>query len=270
MVNNKRIDVCNTAKHITQWLLQYATNANVKGFVVGISGGIDSAVVSTLCARTGLKTLCVQMPIHQSSQELLRATEQISFLKNNFENVTEVETDLSAAFDNFISLFDLKDSETKALTLANTRARLRMTALYYHAGINGLLVAGTGNKIEDFGVGFFTKYGDGGVDISPIADLLKSEVFALASFLKIPESLQKAPPTDGLFGDSRTDEQQLGATYDELEWAMSADNGQGTDASSARQEEVLSIYRRLNKANQHKILPIPVCEIPTEFYIEIE
>ncbi|MGV8994006.1 MAG: NAD(+) synthase [Flavobacterium sp.] len=265
MANNTTIDTGRVTKHITEWLKDYASEAKVAGFVVGISGGIDSAVVSTLCARTGMKTLCVQMPIHQAESELSRAADQIQFLKENFENVSETTTDLTDAFETFSSLFDSAESPTKALTLANTRARLRMTALYYHAGINGLLVAGTGNKIEDFGVGFFTKYGDGGVDISPIADLLKSEVYALASYLNLPSTLQNAVPTDGLFGDSRTDEQQLGASYDELEWAMKNVNS-NEEGFSLREQEVLKIYKRLNKINQHKINPIPVCKIPSELY----
>lgn len=138
-----------------------------------------------------------------------------------------------------------------------------MTSLYYLAGVNGYLVVGTGNKVEDFGVGFYTKYGDGGVDISPIADLLKSEVYALAAFLKVPMSIQKAAPTDGLFGDSRTDEDQLGASYDELEWAMNMkDVGKNETDFSDREKEVYKIYSKLNASNQHKMIPIPVCEIP--------
>lgn len=271
MAKSTRIDVDKVAIYITQWLQNYATNAKVKGFVIGISGGIDSAVVSTLCAKTGFNTLCVQMPIHQSESELLRAKEQICFLQQNFPNVEEAETDLTETFDGFSGLFETIDSPTKSLTLANTRARLRMTTLYYYAGINSLLVAGTGNKIEDFGVGFFTKYGDGGVDISPIADLLKSEVFALASHLGLPNSVQNAVPTDGLFGDSRTDEQQLGATYDELEWAMKFDKDNINEVDlSSRHQEVLKIYRKLNAANQHKINPIPVCKIPSELYFVTE
>jgi NAD+ synthase len=140
-----------------------------------------------------------------------------------------------------------------------------MTTLYFHAGLNGYLVAGTGNKVEDFGVGFYTKYGDGGVDVSPIADLMKSEVFALGEFLKIPESIQKAAPTDGLFGDNRTDEDQLGASYDELEVAMDQEeNGVSENSLYGREKEVFKIYKKLNKTNQHKMQPIPVCEIPTE------
>jgi NAD+ synthase len=149
------------------------------------------------------------------------------------------------------------------MSLANTRARLRMTSLYYFAGLNNLLVAGTGNKVEDFGVGFYTKYGDGGVDLSPIADLMKSEVYAVANYLKINEEIQNAAPTDGLWGDDRTDEDQLGASYDELEWAMMKQKeGAHTDVFSERKKEVYEIYLKLNKANKHKMDPIPVCLIP--------
>lgn len=147
------------------------------------------------------------------------------------------------------------------MSLANTRARLRMTSLYYFAALKGLLVAGTGNKVEDFGVGFYTKYGDGGVDLSPIADLMKSEVYALASYLGINDDIIEAAPTDGLWGDDRTDEDQIGASYDELEWAMKAiDKGQ-TDDLNERQLKVMTIYKRLHKANTHKMVPIPVCEV---------
>jgi NAD+ synthase len=141
-----------------------------------------------------------------------------------------------------------------------------MTTLYYFAGIHGFLVAGTGNKVEDFGVGFYTKYGDGGVDVSPIADLMKSDVFALGEYLQIPDSIQNAQPTDGLFGDNRTDEDQLGASYDELEWAMLEEEKKGRNSAnySEREKEVVTIYNRLNKINKHKMLPIPICEIPIE------
>jgi len=160
---------------------------------------------------------------------------------------------------------EVDDSVKLNITLANTRARLRMTTLYYFAGLNGYLVSGTGNKVEDFGVGFYTKYGDGGVDLSPIADLLKSEVYKIAAFLKVPESIQKAEPTDGLFGDSRTDEDQIGASYDELEWAMKIKKEQNTiENHSVREKEVLKIYTYLNRLNQHKMQPIPVCEIPKD------
>ena len=239
-----------------------------KGFVVGVSGGIDSAVTSTLCAKTGLPTLCIELPIHQAESQVNRANEHIAQLRKRFNNVTETEVNLTSTFEDFKNVVPNSENEPKArvdLALANTRARLRMTTLYYFAGLHGLLVAGTGNKVEDFGVGFFTKYGDGGVDLSPIADLVKSEVFALGSYLEVPESIQKAQPTDGLFGDSRTDEDQIGASYDELEWAMKMQDAGKTDNDfEDRKLEVFKIYSRLNRINQHKMVPIPVCEIPND------
>lgn len=254
-------------EHIVNWLKNYATNAKVNGFVVGISGGIDSAVTSTLCAKTGLPTLCLEMPIHQAPSQVSRGREHIEKLMSKYSNVSRAEANLTPVYDSFKAEMPTSDSEAKYnLTLANTRARLRMTTLYYFAGIHGHLVAGTGNKVEDFGVGFYTKYGDGGVDISPIADLMKSDVYALAKFLEIPISIQKAAPTDGLFGDNRTDEDQLGANYDELEAAMIAfENGKTENDFEGREKEVFAIFKRLNKANEHKMKPIPVCEIPKEF-----
>ncbi len=249
--------------HIVEWLKDYALKAKVNGFVVGISGGIDSAVTSTLCAMTGLDVLCVEMPIHQGENQVSRGKEHINQLKNRFNSVKSEETELTAVFETFKKTLPATDNIAKLnLSLANTRARIRMTTLYYFAGIHGLLVAGTGNKVEDFGVGFYTKYGDGGVDLSPIADLLKSEVFQLAKYLKVPDSIQNAQPTDGLFGDSRTDEDQLGASYDELEWAMEKyDSGKKKSDFSGRELEVFTIYSKLHKANLHKMVPIPVCEI---------
>lgn len=253
------------AQHITLWLKNYAESAGVKGFVIGISGGIDSAVTSTLCALTGLPTLCIEMPIHQAESQVSRGREHLAFLQAKFSNVRTTKADLTETFDVFQKALpqEDQDSDTLRLTLANTRARLRMTTLYYFAGMERALVAGTGNKIEDFGVGFFTKYGDGGVDLSPIADLLKSEVRALGLYLKVPSSIIDAKPTDGLFGDDRSDEDQLGANYDELEKAMFAQE-QGVTAAdlSGREREVFEIYTRLNRINQHKIKPIPVCIIP--------
>ena len=254
------------AEYIINWLKEYATNAKVNGFVVGVSGGIDSALTSTLCAKTGLPTLCVEMPIHQAESQVSRAEEHIAQLKKRFKNVSETRVDLTSTFEDFKTEVPVVNDQAKVdLSLANTRARLRMTALYYLAGINELLVAGTGNKVEDFGVGFYTKYGDGGVDLSPIADLMKSEVYELAAFLNVPNSIQKAAPTDGLFGDSRTDEDQIGASYDELEWAMKKqDEGKTENDFKGRNKEVFKIYERLNRINQHKMMPIPVCEIPSE------
>lgn len=265
-MEHKKLNSEKIVQHIVNWLENYTKTAHVKGFVLGISGGIDSALVSTLCAKTGLPTLCVEMPIHQAESQISRAKEHIAFLKENFSNVSSVTADLTTTFDLLSKELPTTDNEVLMnLTLANTRARLRMTTLYYFAGIHGFLVAGTGNKVEDFGVGFFTKYGDGGVDISPIADLMKSEVRTLASYLGITQNIIQAKPTDGLFGDDRSDEDQLGANYDELEAAMIAGDEGKTEADfTGRALEVFKIYKRLNTINQHKMVPIPVCEIPDE------
>lgn len=250
--------------HIVNWLKDYAINSHSKGFTIGISGGVDSALTSTLCALTGLDVYVVSMPIHQKSAELNRADIHLSWLTKNFPNVQVVTVELSETFD-AISKALPSDSSEHFLAMANTRARLRMTSLYALAQPNGCLVAGTGNKIEDFGVGFYTKYGDGGVDLSPIADLTKTEVRILAKALHIENALVEAPATDGLWEDGRTDEDQLGATYPELEWAMDYCNRQLDTALTNRQTEVLKIYQRLNKLNQHKMNPIPVCTIPDQF-----
>ena len=253
--------------HIVSWLKEYAISAKVNGFVVGVSGGIDSAVTSTLCAKTGLPTLCLEMPIHQAKSHVTRAQEHIAYLKRRFDNVTDERIDLSPVFEEFKTEVSLKgEQETIDMALANTRARLRMTTLYYHAGLLNRLVAGTGNKVEDFGVGFYTKYGDGGVDLSPIADLLKSEVYALGKVLDVPDSIMNASPSDGLFGDTRSDEDQIGANYDELEWAMHMDEqGKNSTEFEGRQKIVFEIYKKYNNANLHKMIPIPVCEIPKEY-----
>lgn len=250
--------------HIVNWLKDYATNVKVNGFVIGISGGIDSAVTSTLCAMTGLRVLCLEMPIHQAASHVSRAQEHISQLKNRFPNVDDKRIDLTPVFEEFKTEVPLDNEQAIVdMSLANTRARLRMTTLYYHAGLYGLLVAGTGNKVEDFGVGFFTKYGDGGVDLSPIADLMKSEVYKIADFLGISDSIMKAAPSDGLFGDARSDEDQIGASYPELEWAMQMDeDGKTANDFEGRQKRVFLIFKQRNNVNKHKMMPIPVCEIP--------
>ena len=234
-------------------------------FVIGVSGGVDSAVTSTLCAKTGLKLLCIEMPIHQAKSHVTRAQEHIAQLKNRFDNVSDTRVDLTPVFEEFKTEVSLEGNQaTIDMTLANTRARLRMTALYYYAGLHKLLVAGTGNKVEDFGVGFYTKYGDGGVDLSPIADLLKSEVYKLGNYLKVPASIMKAAPSDGLFGDTRSDEDQIGASYPELEWAMKMDlEGKTSNDFSGREKVVFNIFKRYNNANKHKMTPIPICNIPT-------
>jgi NAD+ synthase len=273
-------------EHIVQWLKSYAEQSKTDGFVIGISGGIDSAITSTLCALTGKKVVLLEMPIYQAASQVSRAQEHIQWLKSNHTLVSDYRVELTPTFDAMMAVVPkINDEHTLHLALANTRARLRMTTLYYFAGIHRLLVAGTGNKIEDFGVGFFTKYGDGGVDLSPIADLTKSQVYEIAKELGVAMSIQKAAPTDGLWGDDRSDEDQIGASYPELEWAMEYCNKydltnmtwqqQGEIWSinpdypiiSHRQKTVMDIYTRMNKANRHKMVPIPVCEIPKELFL---
>lgn len=250
--------------HIADWMKEYAQEARTSGFVVGISGGIDSALVSALAAMTGLRTVCVTLPIHQAASHVARAEEHIAWLKARYPNVESQDIDLTAPYDRFIlDLPLIPDEDRLLLTFANTRSRLRMVALYYVAGIYNLLVAGTGNKIEDFGVGFFTKYGDGAVDLSPIADLTKTQVYALAEELGIVDSIRIAPPTDGLFGDDRSDEDQIGASYPELEWAMEqAETGARAEDFTGREREVFEIFLHRNRINQHKMKPVPVCPIP--------
>jgi NAD+ synthase len=249
------------AQHITNWLKTYAEKAKMNGFVVGISGGIDSALTSTLCALTGLEVLCLNMPIHQRQEEYDLGNAHIQSLQSRFSNVRSLEINLTNTFE---ALRDAIPNETAnhGLSMANTRSRLRMVTLYALGQQNNLLVAGTGNKVEDFGIGFYTKYGDGGVDISPIADLNKTEVTALGKHLGVIDEIVTAAPTDGLWGDGRKDEDQIGATYPELEWAMDFKGDE--DELDERRKEVLKIYRRFNAINQHKMQAIPVCEIPAE------
>lgn len=253
-------------RHIIDWLKNYAQSAHAKGFVVGVSGGIDSAVVSTLAAETGLNVLLIEMPIRQKADQVNRAREHMEHLQQRYTNVTTMSVDLTPTFNTFAETVEVDESAfpNKQLALANARSRLRMVTLYYYGQLHGLLVTGTGNKIEDFGVGFFTKYGDGGVDISPIADLTKTQVYELAKELNVIESIQKAVPTDGLWDTERTDEEQMGASYPELEWAMSVYDTHQPEDFNGREREVLEIYTRLHKAMQHKINPIPVCNIPPQ------
>jgi len=248
-------------KHIVNWLITYGDAAKTKGYVVGVSGGIDSAVTSTLCARTAKEVIALNMPIYQAPEQLSLAAQHINWLKDNYKNIRGMNLDLTSAFQAVEKTLpsDIRDD----LTMANTRARMRMLTLYAVASHHKMLVVGTGNKIEDFGVGFFTKYGDGAVDISPIADLVKSEIYTLGKELGIIEAILNAKPTDGLWVDNRTDESQIGATYAELEWAMRFESEpKDENQLGARQQEVLRIYRQFRNINKHKMLPIPVCTIP--------
>ncbi len=250
-----------TMDHIVQWLNSYLDRSGMNGFVVGVSGGIDSAVTSTLCARTGQPVRALNMPILQAADQVSRSADHIRWLEERYPNVIGSMVELTPALKSMQSILpaDIQDG----LTMANTRSRLRMLTLYSFSTHYRMLVAGTGNKVEDFGVGFYTKYGDGGVDLSPIADLMKSEVYALARAMGIIDEILQAPPTDGLWSDDRTDESQIGAGYDELEGAMAFEEGSGDESTlDSRQAEVLAIYRKFNRANRHKMLPIPVCTIP--------
>lgn len=244
-------------QEIIDWIKEYAVKNNILSLIVGVSGGIDSSVTSTLCAKTGLKTIVLNMPINQERKQNELANKHIKWLKENWGNVENYVVDLTNTYEEFISN-QSKEYEFSELVLANTRSRLRMTTLYAIAGINKGIVVGTGNKVEDFGIGFFTKYGDGGVDISPIADLYKSEVYALAKSMSITEEIQQADPTDGLWDDGRTDEDQIGATYDELEWAMKEIEQRSDSKYSTRQKEVMEIYLKMNKNNAHKMKPVPI------------
>tara|TARA_B100001287_G_scaffold202666_1_gene172034 strand:- start:108 stop:839 length:732 start_codon:yes stop_codon:yes gene_type:complete len=234
--------------YISEWIKNYSLKNNISTLVIGISGGIDSAVTSTLSAKTGLKTIVVSMPIldHQILNQ--RGTNHIKWLKDNFTNVESIDVNLSDVFSSFKSALENNDSEHG---YANSQARLRMTTLYQIAASNNGIVVGTGNKVEDFGIGFYTKYGDGGVDISPIADCLKTEVWDMAKELGINQEIIDAPPTDGLWNDGRTDEDQVGLSYEEIEEAMLNEN------SINRKK-----YLEIRSKSLHKMEPIPVCTIP--------
>lgn len=253
-------------KHIVSWLRDYLINSKMKGFVVGVSGGIDSAVTSSLCGLTNAPVLCIEMEIHQHPNQVSRAKQHIDWLEKKFDNVNHHNISLTGVFDEFVGGLPATGMKQKqSLSLANTRARLRMTTLYYFSALHNYLVAGTGNKVEDFGVGFYTKYGDGGVDLSPIADLLKSQVYELAKYLEVIECIQNAAPTDGLWSDNRTDEEQMGANYNELEWAMGeVEQNPSLEGLDKDKMNIIEIYTNFNSQNQHKMKPIPVCEIPTQ------
>lgn len=249
------------AKFITKWIQTYAKKHKISNLVVGISGGIDSAVVSTLCAETGIDTIVVSMPIHQRPEQHYLSDNHGRWLQDKYKNVTHVTVDLTQTFDAFRENFKVLPN---LLALANSRSRIRMTCLYQIAQSHGGIVVGTGNKVEDFGVGFYTKYGDGGVDISPIGDCMKTEVWDMGRVLGVDPDIIAAAPTDGLWDDGRTDQDQLqGISYPELERAMILDTT-GGKPENKREREVLKLYRDIRAKTQHKMQPIPVCVMPAE------
>ena len=246
MNNQDKIDF------IVDWVTNYVSKMPnpAKSLVVGVSGGIDSALTSTLASMTGLRTFALSMPITTSSNSSSLSSAHGQWLESKFTNATFMTIDLTSTYMEFNSLLKNSDQDSD-LGFANTKSRLRMVTLYQVAAAQGGLVVGTGNKVEDFGVGFYTKYGDGGVDISPIADLMKSEVVSMASTLGIDERILHAPPTDGLWDDDRTDEAQLGLSYNDLEDAME------NESSNNRLK-----YSQIRRLNLHKMEPIPVCKMP--------
>jgi NAD+ synthase len=249
-------------KHITKWIRNYARSAKIETLVVGISGGIDSSVVSTLCAETGLKTIVVQMPIRQNRKLDNRSSMQANWLLERYKNVTHVSMDLTPVFTAFEKKLEpiCRDSKDITLAFANSRSRLRMMTLYQIAQSYSGLVVGTGNRVEDFGVGFFTKYGDGGVDISPIGDCMKTDVWDMGREFGLPQEIIDAEPTDGLWDDGRTDEGQLGMSYPDLERAMWLDES-GDQTMTRSEKDNLKKYQAIRARNLHKMEPIPVCQI---------
>ena len=242
------MEVKNRAKIITDWINNYCetTSFNPKALVVGISGGIDSSVVSTLCANTGRKTIVLTMPIKQIKSQHDLSLKHAKWLKDKFKNVEHHLIEMDKIFGSFSEVLNNFDNEHG---FANSRARLRMATLYQVAAANSGIVVGTGNKVEDFGVGFYTKYGDGGVDISPIADCTKTQVWELGKYLGVSEEIINSPPTDGLWDDGRNDARQLGMSYEDLEKAM-----------ENKDDPNYQKYLKIREKNLHKMNPIPVCK----------
>ena len=243
MLTSKRID------YISNWIKNYADKNKFK-LVLGVSGGIDSAVTSILCARTNIETIVVSMPIRQNIDQHNLSLDHINWLKSKFNNISDFTINLDKTFESFKSSMISFNSE---LAFANSRSRLRMITLYQIAQSNNALVVGTGNKVEDFGIGFYTKYGDGGVDISPIADCTKTQVWEMGKELGVLKKIIEAKPTDGLWDDSRDDEAQIGLSYKQLEEAMTNPNS-----------KFFKKYNEIRKPNLHKMNPIPICKFQEE------
>ena len=260
---NRIIDYENLSIKIQDWIKSYVNENGISTLVVGVSGGIDSAVVSTLCAETGIPTIVVGMPINSSPENTKLSDLQISLLSAKYDNVEGYYIDLSPVFESFKSHKAFDKRFNSELGFANTKSRLRMVSLYQIAASSGGIVIGTGNKVEDFGVGFYTKYGDGGVDISPIADLYKSEVRELGKLLGVPQEIINAEPTDGLWEDNRVDETQIGSTYNELEWAMEYGMNKWSEQLELTEKEktILTTYANFNTKNKHKMVSIPIFDL---------
>ena len=256
---NRITDYTELKTRIVDWIKDYYTQSNLQSLVVGVSGGIDSAVVSTLCAETGLPTYVVRMPLESKHENTKLSDLHAQQLAEKYDNVTSVQIELSSVYDQLLhninwwseaQHFDKTEFTSDKLSLANTKSRIRMVTLYQIAGAKKGIVVGTGNKVEDYGIGFYTKYGDGGVDIAPIADLYKTEVRELGWHLGVMDEILDAKPTDGLWEDGRSDEDQIGATYAQLEEAM--ENGTG---------DAVDILSRFNRKNRHKMEPIPTFKL---------
>ena len=239
-------------EHISNWIKEYISSLNFQSpsLIIGVSGGIDSAVTSTLCCKTGFRTIAVSMPIKQNASQHDLSLKHLDWLNANFNNVDTMIIELDDVFKSFEKT--MTDFNNK-LAFANSRSRLRIITLYQIAQANNGIVVGTGNKVEDFGVGFYTKYGDGGVDISPIADCNKTDVWNMGKSLGVINEIIEAAPTDGLWDDSRNDESQLGLTYQQIEEAMN-------NPTSSYFEK----YMKIREPNLHKMKPIPVCILPKD------
>ena len=278
---NKIKDYSELESRIVSWIREYADNNFIKALVVGVSGGIDSAVVSTLCARTGIPTFALTMPLASKMDNTILSNAHATFLKETYDNVNVQNVELSSTYDQLLKSIDWwtdahggeKGTFTSNnLANANTKSRLRMVTLYQVAGAVGGIVVGTGNKVEDYGIGFYTKYGDGGVDIAPIVDLYKTEVRELGRHLCVDQRIIDAAPTDGLWDDSRTDETQIGASYEDLEWVMESkifdnhDNPEtlnqwmGNELTS-QQKTAIKQYGKFHRQNKHKMISIPTFKL---------
>lgn len=256
---NRITDYTDLRIRIVSWLKEYATTNNIKAFVIGVSGGIDSAVASTLAAMTGLPTYALGMPIHQNEYQESLSDAHLGWLQDNFNNVITHKFDLTNVFETFKGTMRELGTDTHAL--ANSRSRLRMVTLYQVATSVGGIVVGTGNKVEDYGVGFYTKYGDGGIDIAPIADLYKTEVWELGKHLGVDDRIVAAAPTDGLWDDGRTDEDQIGTSYEMLEWVMEKGLYEDPLFMAEDESQALQAYQKFNTQNKHKMISIPTFKL---------